>query len=202
MTYNMKKLTSTIKVSLLALLAFALPLSVQAEQAQEENKIRSVAMTVESKVTAIDRDSRELSLTGPDGGVVTMRVRESVGPLDDIKVGDSIVASYMAAMEAELRAPTEEELAEPWVVVSEEVESDDPAHPGIGGARVIRAVTTLEGMNRELGTVTLKDSNGKLHLIGDVEPEKMDGVKLGETVVVVFAEALALTLEHKPAAAE
>ena len=202
MTYNMKKLANTINASLIALLAIALPLAVQAEAPQEGNKIRSVAMTVEAKVTAIDPQSRELSLTGPAGETVTLRVRESVGPLDDIKVGDSIVASYMAAMEAELRAPTEEELAEPWVVVSEEAESEDPEHPGIGGARVIRAVCTLEGMNRELGTATLKDPRGKLHLITDVEPEKMDGVTLGETVVVVFAEALALTLERKPAAAE
>ena len=199
----MKKLANTISASLLALLACALPMSAQAEHHEEEaNKVRAVAMTIEAKVSAIDPKSRELSLTGPGGHTHTLRVRESVGPLDDIKVGDIIVASYMAALEGEMRKPTEEELAEPWVVVSEEVESDDPANPGIGGARVIRAVCTLEGMNRELGTVTLKDPRGKLHLIGDVEPEKMQGAALGDTVVVVFAEALALTLEHKPAAAE
>jgi hypothetical protein len=52
-------------------------------------------------------------------------------------------------------------------------------------------------MNRALGTVTLKDSRGKLHLIGDVEPEKMAGVNLGDTVVVIYREALALSLEKK-----
>ena len=55
-------------------------------------------------------------------------------------------------------------------------------------------------MNRELGTVTLKDSRGKLHLIGDVEPEKFEGVTLGQTIVVVYAEALTLTLERKVSA--
>ena len=55
--------------------------------------------------------------------------------------------------------------------------------PAIGGARMIRAVCTIEGMDRELGTVTIKDSRGKLHLIGGVEPEKMDGVTLGQTIV-------------------
>ena len=50
-------------------------------------------------------------------------------------------------------------------------------------------------MNRALGTVTVKDSRGKLHLIGDVEPEKMDGVTLGQTIVLVYTEALAISLE-------
>ena len=67
---------------------------------------------------------------------------------------------------------------------------------------MIRAVVTIEGMNRELGTVTIKDSRGKLHLIGDVEAEKMEGVTLGQTAVMVYTEALALTLEKKDAAAE
>ena len=63
-------------------------------------------------------------------------------------------------------------------------------------ARIIRAVCTIEGMNRILGTVTIKDPRGKLHVIGDVEPAKMEGVTLGQTIVVVYAEALALTLEQ------
>jgi hypothetical protein len=67
---------------------------------------------------------------------------------------------------------------------------------------VIRAVVTIEGMNRELGVVTIKDSRGKLHIIGDVEPEKMEGVTLGQTAVMVYSEALAISLEKKEAAAE
>ena len=51
-----------------------------------------------------------------------------------------------------------------------------------------------------LGTVTVKDSRGKLHIIGDVEPEKMEGVTLGTTAVLIYTEALALTLEKKAAA--
>ena len=109
-------------------------------------------------------------------------------------------AGQLAALEGELREPTEDELAEPWLELEEEGVSDDPEQIGVAGARIIRAVVTIEGMNREFGTVTVKDSRGKLHLIGDVEAEKMEGVKLGQTLVLVFAEALAMSLEkHEPA---
>ena len=64
-----------------------------------------------------------------------------------------------------------------------------------GGARLIRAVCTIEGMNRLLGTVTLLDANGRAHLIEDVEPEKMSGVELGQTIVVIYREAVALSLD-------
>jgi hypothetical protein len=50
-------------------------------------------------------------------------------------------------------------------------------------------------MNRALGTVTVKDPRGTLHMIGEVEPEKMEGVTLGQTVVLVYTEALAVSLE-------
>jgi hypothetical protein len=51
-------------------------------------------------------------------------------------------------------------------------------------------------MNRLLGTVTVMDPRGKAHVIADVEPEKMAGVTLGQTIVLVYTEAIAMTLEH------
>ena len=67
---------------------------------------------------------------------------------------------------------------------------------------MIRAVVTIEGMNRELGTATVKDSRGKLHTIGDIEPEKFDGITLGQTVVLFYTEALAITLQKVAAHGE
>jgi hypothetical protein len=194
----MKNIAQKFRNSLLALIAVSLPLTALAEHHEaDEPKVRSVAMALESQVVDVDMETHQLSLKGPSGNIVTLTIREEVADLKKIKVGDTVITTYMAAMESELREPTAEELAEPWVVVEEggRLEGDS-----IGGARVIRAVCTIEGMNRPLGTVTLKDSRGKLHLIGDVEPEKMEGVTVGQTVVVLYAEALALTLEHKASA--
>ena len=67
---------------------------------------------------------------------------------------------------------------------------------------MIQAVCTVEGMNRVLGTVTIMDPRGKLHVIGDVEPEKMEGVLLGDTIIMVYTEAVAITLEKAVVAAQ
>ena len=202
MTKIKKTLAHTARAGLLALMAVLLPITVQAEHHEKDDTVRAMAMSMEAEVVAIDLETREVSLKGPDGSIVTLHSPERVVKLEDVSVGDMVVTTYIAALEGEVREPTEEELAEPWLVIEEAAVSGEGEAAAIGGARVIRAVCTIEGMNRELGVVTIKDSRGKLHLIGDVEPEKMDGVTLGQTIVMVYAEAMALTLEPKAAAAQ
>jgi hypothetical protein len=203
MTNSMKKIAKTISGGLLALIASTMPLAAQEAQVEEEaGKTRAVATVIEAEVVGVDTAAGQVRLKGPLGNVQTLTIPADVSKLENVKVGDTVLATYLAAMESELREPTAEELAEPWVVVEKSGAMPDPENPGIGGARVIRAVCTIEGMNRPLGTVTLKDSRGKLHLIGEVEPEKMEGVVLGQTVVVFYAEAMALNLVKKESQAQ
>ena len=203
MTKMLEKFAHTTQAGLLAVLVALLSMTAQAAHHEEEGgTVRAVAISMEAEVVAIDLETREVSLKGPDGDIVTLHSPERVVKLEDMNVGDRVVTSYIAALEGEVREPTEEELAEPWLVVEEAGVSKEGEPAAIGSARIIRAVCTIEGMNRELGVVTIKDPRGKLHLIGDVEPEKMEGVKLGQTIVMVYAEAMALTLEKKMVAAQ
>lgn len=188
---------STTVQSTLAALLLAFTASAVAQEADpvEEPSGRAMAVTVEALVTDVDMETRHVTLQGPSGELFTVTAPETATKLENIKVGDRLVATYVAGLEGELREPTAEELAEPWVVLKDAGVSDDENHPGVGAARVIRAVCTIEGLNRILGTVVIKDPRGKVHVIGDVEPEKMEGVTLGQTLVVVYAEALAMSLE-------
>jgi hypothetical protein len=185
-----------------AALMLAMPLAAQAghhEEAAVEGGLRAMALTVDAVVTAIDLETMQIGLMGPGGAPFTITAPEQVIKLEDVSVGDRVVATYLSALEGELRAPTQDELAEPWVVLEDAAISEDADAPAISGARQIRAVCTIEGLNRVLGTVMLKDSNGNLHVLDDVDPAKMEGVTLGQTLVVVYTEALALSLEHTAA---
>jgi hypothetical protein len=171
MTQIMKTLSDLSRAGLVACLALALPMLAQAEhheeaQADAETSVRAMAMEAEAVITAIDLETREVTLQGSTGSSFTLQSQDKAIKLEDVKVGDTVVVTYLAALESQLREPTAEEIAEPWVELEEEVISDDAALPGIADMRVIRAVVTIEGMNREFGTVTIKDSRGKLHIIG------------------------------------
>ncbi|MDG2047359.1 MAG: hypothetical protein P8J79_09080 [Halioglobus sp.] len=211
MSPTFKTLCRSTRTGLITLVALALPMLAQAadhekpkaeDQANVQMGGRAMAMEAEAEITAIDLKTRQVTLRGPGGNTFTLQSQDKAIALEDVKVGDSVVVTYMAAIESELRTPTAEEIAAPWVVLDEEAISDDASHPGIADMRVIRAVVTIEGMNRQMGTVTVLDSRGMLHLIGHVEPEKMEGVTLGQTAVIVFAEAMALTLKHQATAAD
>ena len=130
---------------------------------------------------------------GPLGNHLTLVAQEKVVKLSDISIGDRVNAEYLAALEAEVREPTEEELANPWQVVGEQVLDSELAAAGV--ARQIRAVCTIEAADRDAGFIMIKDSRGKLHTIDGISAEKFEGVSLGDTVVVVYTEALALGLE-------
>jgi hypothetical protein len=202
MSILMKSLASVTQAGLVALLALTLPILVQAEpEKTAETNGRAMAVDIEAEVTAIDLKTREVTLRGPNGFETTLVAPEKVIKLEDVSVGDRVVGTFFAALEGEVRTPTAEELAEPWMVMQGKSLSGDAANPGIDTARVIRAVVTIEALNPETGVVVVKDSRGKEHSIGDVEAAKMAGVKVGQTAVVVFTEAMALTLqkEAKPA---
>jgi len=157
---------------------------------------RAVVAEVEGEVIAVDLETREVVVRGPAGNFVTLTAREDGVDLSKIAVGDTIVADYIASVEAEVRAPTEEESANPWVVMGEMGRTTDEADlTAAGAARLVRAVCTIEAMDRN-GNVVIKDARGRMHTVGGVELDKLDNVRLGDTVVVVFTEALVLSLKE------
>ena len=195
----MKLAKSIILVCGLALLApisMANYLTANVTMSRDDG-VRSITATVEAEIIAIDLDTREVTLRLPDGESVTIRSQERYTRLEDVAVGDRVVAEYMASMEGELREPTEAERADPWAIVSTDtIPFSKGSNPAIGNAQKIRAVCTIEALDRAAGTVRFKDSRGKMHSVTGVEPVKFEGVSLGDTIVVTYTEAVALSIRH------
>jgi len=153
---------------------------------------RAIIATIEAEIVAIDSETNEVTLVGPAGNHITIVLQEKVLGIDQLSIGDRVEADYFASLEAAVRAPTEEELANPWVVLNDTVVDENPVQPAAGVARQIRAVCTIEAADREQGYIMIKDSRGKMHTITDIESTKFDGVALGDTIVAVYTEALAV----------
>ena len=157
---------------------------------------RALVAEVEGEVIAVDLETREVVVRGPAGNFVTLSAREDGVDLSKVAPGDTIIADYVASIEAEVRAPTAEEEANPWVVLGEMGRTaDEDSMTAAGAARLIRAVCTIEAMDRN-GNVMIQDARGRMHTVGGVETDKLDNVRLGDTVVVVFTEALVLSLKE------
>ncbi len=157
--------------------------------------IRAEMTIIEAEVLAIDYETREASLELPFGQIVSLTVSPEVKRLEEIKVGDRIMATYLASLAGELREPTEEEKKNPWVVIEDELVAGADERPGRVAAISIRAVCTIEGMNRVTGQAMIKDSHGRYHVIENVPAERFEGLTLGTTVIVTYTQAVAIALE-------
>ena len=156
---------------------------------------RAMAIEVEAEVVSVDMDTRTLVLQAPTGEQFTTVVDPAVERLGEFEPGDVLIVAYIAALAADLREPTEEELANPWVEGAEAGVNTADAAPGGALISAVRAVCTIEGMNRLTGTVTILDSRGVPHVIGDVKRERIEQLQIGQSVVMTFTQAVAIELE-------
>ena len=194
-----------IKTLLLAaLIAMAVPAFAahheEGHGAMKAEGTRAMIVAIVGEIVAIDNETKEVTLQGPEGNQVTVVAQEQVVKVSDLSVGDRVAAEYLASIHGEAREPTEEELANPWVVLEEGVVDEAPEHPAVGVARQIRAVVTIEAIDVDAGFLMIKDSRGKMHTIGGVPRAKLDAISIGEMAVVVYTEALAIGLQKMPKA--
>jgi hypothetical protein len=155
-----------------------------------------------AEVTAVNLASREVTLKGPQGNEVTITVSDAVKRLDEVKVGDFVRVDYLVSVAAEIRKPTAEEAAHPLVIMAAGGKSPEGEMPAAGVARRFKVVTTIEALNRPAQTVTVKGPLGHYLTARVADPERLTQVRIGETVVIVYTEALALSLEKTDKASE
>jgi hypothetical protein len=156
---------------------------------------RAAAVHVALSVESVDQEKRLITLKGPQGNVGVYEVGEQVKRLHDIKAGDKINAQYEVAAVAELREPTEEEKSAPLVEVTTDARGEATEPPAGGIGRAVRAVTTIEALDRTAQTFTVKDPVEGLVTVHVEDPSVFEHLKIGQTIVVTFAETLALAVE-------
>jgi hypothetical protein len=157
---------------------------------------------VTAKVEAIDQAKREVTLKGPLGNVVTFVVDERVKRLNEVKVGDEVTADYYVSLAGELRAPTEDEKKNPLTILAGAARAPKYTSPAGGALRAFKVVATVTGLDLPTQSVTLE---GPLGNSGTIRAESVDNLKklrLGDTVVVTYTEALAISLQKAQPAAK
>jgi hypothetical protein len=152
----------------------------------------ALLVSVTAKVEALDQEKREITLKGPLGNVVTFVVDQRVKRLNEIKVGDEITADYFIALAAELREPTAEEKQNPLIVLEEKAKAPPGTSPAAGGLRMFKVVATVEGLDRPTMSVTLKGPRGNFVTVRARDVNNLQKLRLGDTIVVTYAEALAV----------
>lgn len=151
--------------------------------------------TMQGTVTAVNPDTREITLMGSQGELNTITAGEEVERFNEIAVGDVIVFDLYTYMKAEFREPTAEEIAEPIVMVAEaEKATMEDAPAGAIGA-MVKAVVTIEILNRVFMQATVKGPEGNYLTIDMEDEDLIQKLHVGQVVILTYAEAMAISLE-------
>jgi hypothetical protein len=159
---------------------------------------RTILVTVTATVTAIDQAKRQVTLKGPLGNVVTFVVDERIKRLNEVQVGDDVTADYYVSLAGELRPPTEEEKKDPITIIEDGARAPKGTSPAGGMLRAIKVVATVVGLDLPTQSVTLQGPLGNTGTIRAEHVEKLKQLRLGDTIVVTYTEALAVSLEKAP----
>lgn len=192
--------TPLIPASLaLALFAVGAP----AARAQTAAPPPGVAMSELTKLTATvetaDMATREVMLRGEGGNLVTVVAGPEVRNLAQVRPGDRVVLDYQEAIAAEIVRPGDTRPPVGGVAAAGRAEPGQrPA--GVAG-EAVRVRVRIDAVDARAGVVTFTGPRGATRRVAVREPAMRDfvrGLRPGEEVDIVYAEALAVRVEPAP----
>jgi hypothetical protein len=154
--------------------------------------VRENAKTLTATVVAIDQAKRLVSLKGPKGNVVELKVGEEARNLPQVGVGDHVQVRFYESVAVQLAKP-----ATPLGATLQEAagRAKPGEMPAGAAARQLTVVAKIEKIDKKSQTVTLKGPEGGTTDVKVKRPQMLDQVKVGDEVVITYTEALAISVE-------
>jgi hypothetical protein len=177
-----------------ALLVVAGLVSLVSERGWAEEKVLAGEMiTLSGTVERIDKATRQVTLKGEKGKMVTVEVSKNAKRFDEVKVGDKVSVTYGDAVSVRLKKPDE-----PPVNSEEQVTmKGDRERPG-GYTVVKKTMTaTIDALDPSVPSVTFVGPGGWKYTRRILDPKIVQQVKDGKIKVgdrVDFSWYLALDI--------
>jgi|SoiMetStandDraft_2_1073263.scaffolds.fasta_scaffold04642_2 hypothetical protein len=164
-----------------------------ASQPRLSGTVGANLVTATARVTALDQQTRRVTLERADGSEVTVYADDTVRNLPQVHVGDEVTASFYESLAYEVKKPG---TAAPGATVAEDTARAKLGEkPAGAGARVTTIVTTIVGIDKAAGTVTLQGPTGRATTIKARDPRNLERVAVGDLVEITYTEAVAVSVE-------
>ena len=173
---------------LLAALLGALPFLAQAQNApmsaslvEKDKGAVTTANAVEFQgiITAIDKATREVTIRGGSGNELTITAGPQVKNFKQIKVGDLVTLSYIAALGLDLKKGGGR--------LRERIESDQAVaakpgeKPGLVASRTVKVIADVSAVDAAAGTITLRGPKRSIDL-SVKDKELLKDIRVGDQI--------------------
>lgn len=160
------------------------------EVIQGEAMVESVEIT--ATITKIDKKTREVTIQTEDGQEISFIAGDEVRNFAQMNKGDIITATYVEALAYEVISG---DLGTGADVEVGAAAADIGEMPAVAVAGKVTVAVTIIAIDTEIPTVTFEGPEGNTRTIKVMHPEKLEGVKVGDTVILTYTEALAIKVE-------
>lgn len=192
------------KIKLIPVLFLGLAMSAwageEAEEMERPSMYVSQMATVSAVVTAIDHETRVVTVQKEDGESLTFTASEEARNLGQVSVGDNLVAEYEETLSIQVMP---NEGLEPDVAMADAVaRTEEGEMPGVAAMEATVITATVEDINIEANTFKLKYADGTVNEYVARNPDNLKRSKVGDLVVITATSAVALVVEQQEAAGE
>jgi hypothetical protein len=163
--------------------------------------VAGAAQTVKvtATITAIDYATREVTLKGPQGRIVTIVAGPEVKKLEQVKIGDQVTAEYVEAMTIKLKkggskVPGVTQQTRAARAKTGELPAGAVAHRA-------KIVADVIDVNPATQTLTLRGAKKTVE-VKVRDPEQFKLISKGDQVEATYTEALAISVAPVNAAAK
>lgn len=154
-----------------------------------------VMITAEATVTAINHETRQVTIQNSAGESTTFIASDEVRNLAQVNVGDTLTVEYMEAIDIQVMAPGDAEVGVSEAAGESRAElGEKPAGAAISETTL---VVIIEAINKENETVTLKGPEGNSKVVKVRNPANLDKVAIGDKVMITYTESLAIAVTEK-----
>jgi hypothetical protein len=157
----------------------------------------SQTVIVTALVEAINHETREVTLRGPEGGSVSFVASEEARNLPQVKAGDIVMAEYVQSMSIEVFANDGSTPGAGEITIAGR--SEEGEMPGLAAIDAVVVTATVEEINIEANTFKLKGPAGEIREYEARDPENLKKADVGDLVVITYSEAIAISVEKTTA---
>ena len=180
-------------VAAIALVCVLSTIHVKAQDTKGQAVMSS--MTTTATVTMINQKTREVTIKMQDGQEHSFVASDHVKNLAQVKKGDVITITYTQALAYQLRKHD----TPGGVTTTQAVASaDSGARPAGAIAQQTTVTVKITAIDPSIPTVTVMGPRGNSETIVVRDPQKLNGVKVGDMVDITYTEAIALEVNKAP----
>ncbi len=152
-------------------------------------------LTIEATVTAINQATRQVTLEDAEGETLTIVAGEQVRNLAQVAVGDKLKVDYLQIIEIKVLEPEAAEVGVRQTVAGERAEAGEkPAGAAVTETTI---VASIEAIDKEKQTVSLKGPEGHIRTLKVRKPENFENIAVDDKVMITFAQLLAVKVTEK-----